>query len=357
MDNKGYYKTLGVAEDATPEEIKSAYRKLANKYHPDKWVNGTDKEKKETEEKFKEIAQAYEVLGDKEKREQYDNGENFDFEGFDPFSTFAQHFSGFGGFGDFFGMGGQRTRPQTTPGNDIHIKVKITLNEAYTGALKKVVYTKKCKCSKCNGTGSEDGEDTTCPSCGGSGMARRTVHQGNMFFQSSYPCPKCGGSGRFVKHPCKECEGTGLKEITASLTMSIPVGASNGMVIVKSNMGDESLNGGRDGNLLVEIEEEKNPYYLRIDGINLLHIEEVPFVDALLGKEMEFDCIDGKKVKIKLPELTKDGQYFMQTGKGMPYPSNSASHGDYAIQIKYKYPDKLTKKQKELLKQIQNEGS
>ena len=358
MDEKGYYKTLGVAENATQDEIKSAYRKLAAHYHPDKWVTGTEEEKKNAEEKFKKIAEAYDVLGDKEKREQYDNGGTFNFEGFDPFSVFRQHFSGFGGgFGDFFGFGGGQSQrgKRVTPGEDIYVKVKLTLKDAYKGISKEVSYQKNCKCDKCNGTGSEDGKEATCVHCGGDGMVMQTSRNGNMFFQTSAPCPYCHGTGKLIEHPCNECHGSGLKRKSVTENISVPAGVDTGMQLNGRGKGSESPDGGAPGNLIVDIEVEKDPYYQRVDARNLIHVEEVPFVDALLGTEKEFNCIDGTKVKVKIPELTRDGQYFMQKKKGMPDIYGKEGYGDYAIQVRYKFPNKLSKKQKDILKKLKDE--
>lgn len=358
MDNKGYYKTLGVAENATQDEIKSAYRKLASKFHPDKWVTGTEEEKKNAEEKFKEIAEAYDVLGDKDKREQYDHGGTFNFEGFDPFAAFRQHFSNFGGggFGDFFGFGGQPQRTKVvTPGEDAYVKVRLTLKDAYMGVMKEVSYQKNCKCDKCNGTGSEDGKEGTCVHCGGNGMVMQASQRGNMFIQTSAPCPYCHGTGKLIEHPCKECHGSGLKRKPVTEKITIPAGVDTGMQLNGYGKGSESPDGGPAGNLVIDIEVERDPYFQRPDARNLIHVEEVPFVDALLGIEKEFDCIDGTKVKVKLPELTRDGQYFMQKRKGMPDVYGKQGYGDYAIQIRYKFPNKLTKKQKDILKKLKDE--
>lgn len=351
MDNKGYYKTLGVSENATQDEIKASYRKLANKYHPDKWINGTAEEKKNAEEKFKEIAQAYEVLGDKEKREQYDNGGDFDFNDFDPFSAFRQHFGqGMGDpFESFFGQRFGHQQQTVNKGSDITVTVNLSLKEAYNGTTKIIEVTKMSPCHDCNGTGSEDGKKTVCPVCHGSGMVSDTRRNGNMFFSTSHPCERCGGTGRINEKPCKKCNGSGVKRETVKETITIPPGVADDMVMPIYGRGNAAIGGGENGNLNIHFKVSKDKYFERVDQLNLVHYEDVPIVDALLGIEKEFECIDGTKVKIKLPELTKDKQAFFQRGKGMPDVNNSKVKGDYAIVINYKYPSKLSKAQKKAL--------
>lgn len=348
MDNKGYYKILGVSEDASQDEIKSAYRKLATKWHPDKWVSASESEKKNAEEKFKEIAEAYDVLGDKDKREQYDRGGNVNFDsGFDPFSVFRQHFSGFG-----FGNGFSNAAQQQNVGTDVNVTVTITLKEAYSGTTKQVEVTKEHKCEHCNGTGSENGKKTTCPDCGGTGMITKTMQRGNMFFQSSQPCQRCHGTGHINSNPCRHCNGTGTTKKKQTETIDVPAGVDNGMQMRLDGRGNAAVGGGINGDMIVTFKVLPDKYFTRVDQYNVVHYEEVPFHEALLGKEMEFECLDGSKVKIKLPEVTKDNQAFFQKGKGMPDVNNPMIKGDYAIVVKYKYPTKLTKKQKDLLKEF-----
>lgn len=356
MDNKGYYKILGVSEDASKEEIKKNYRQLASKWHPDKFVGKSEKEQKEAEEKFKEIAEAYDVLGDDKKREEYDNGGSFDFNGFDSFAAFRQHFyeSNMGDpFANFFG--GHQQRRQAAQGSDIQADVTITLREAYTGTYKTINVTKLTPCPDCHGTGSADGRKTMCPDCHGSGMITESSRNGNMFFQSSRPCPRCNGTGEINNNPCKKCNGTGTKKEVVKENINIPAGVANGMTMGIPGRGNAPIGGGDNGNLIVHFNVMTDPYFTRVDQLNIVHYEEVPFADALLGFEKEFECLDGKKVKIKIPELTKDGQAFFQKGKGMPDVNNPSIKGDYAIVIKYKYPNKLSKKQKKLLEDFKNE--
>ena len=358
MDNKGYYKILGVSENASQEEIKKSYRKLASQWHPDKFVGKSEKEQKEAEEKFKEIAEAYDVLGDENKRQQYDNGGSFDFNGFDPFDIFRQHFSGgMGGpFEAFFGAQNTGAHPRVKrQGTDVNITVTLTLKEAYQGATKIVDVTKTIPCLDCNGSGSADGRKTTCPQCHGTGVITETRTSGNMFFQSSHPCPSCNGTGEINKNPCKKCGGSGVKKETVKEKVTIPAGVADGMVMTIPERGNSPVGGGNNGHLNVHFSVKEDPYFTRVDQLNIVHYEEVPFIDALLGIEKEFECLDGTKVKIKLPELTKDGQAFFQKGKGMPDVNNPSKRGDYAVVVKYKYPNKLTKKQKKILEDFKNE--
>ena len=349
MDNKGYYKILGVSENASQDEIKSAYRNLCLKWHPDKWVSSSESEKKNAEEKFKEIAEAYDVLGNADKRKQYDMGGSVNFDsGFDPFSVFRQHFGGGSPFG--FNFGGGQTQ---NVGTDVNVTVNVTLSEAYSGTMKEVEVTKEHECEHCHGTGSENGRQTTCPDCGGSGMKKVVSSQrGNMFFQSLSPCPRCNGTGHINSNPCRHCNGTGTTKKKQKELISVPPGVDSGMKMRLDGRGNAAVGGGINGDLIVTFNVSDDNYFKRVDQLNIVHYEEVPFVDAMLGKEMEFKCLDGSKVKIKIPELTKDNQAFFQKGKGMPNVNNPYQKGDYAVVIKYKYPNKLTKKQKELLKQF-----
>lgn len=358
MDNKGYYKILGVNEKASQDEIKSAYRKLAAKWHPDKFVGKSEKEQKDAEEKFKEIAEAYDVLGDEKKRQEYDNGGSFDFSGFDPFSAFRQHFHADmeeDPFESFFRGSHYGSPRPVNQGSNIDITVTVTLEEAYSGTVKTVDVTKMEPCPDCNGTGSADGKETTCPQCHGSGMITESRRSGNMFFQTSHPCPKCGGRGVINEHPCKKCNGTGVKKNTVKERITIPAGVADGMVMTVPEHGNAPVGGGNNGHLNVHFKVTENQYFTRVDQLNVVHYEEVDIVDALLGVEKEFKCLDGNKVKIKFPELTKDGQAFFQRGKGMPDVNNPSVKGDYAIVAKYKYPNKLSKKQKKLLEDFKNE--
>lgn len=347
MSNKNYYEILGVDRNATAEEISKKYKKLALQYHPDRHVNDSEEEKKAAEEKFKEIAEAYSVIGDEEKRRKYDMGESdFDAGDIDPFEEFARRFSHnrFGGFG-FGNMGGGEMRER---GRDLSITFKLTLEEAYSGVTKKIKYKKNVACSECHGTGSADGKLDDCPHCHGTGRFVQERRVGNSFFQNITTCPHCNGTGKVNTTPCKKCKGSGYEQVTVEEEIVIPAGVDNDMVMNIPGKGSESRNGGPTGYLIVGFDVAKGSYFER-NGGNLVHTEEIPLPDAILGCEREIKYIDGTKKRIKIPELTKDNTVITEKGKGMPIinPRGGFSgFGDYNIIVKYVYPKKLNKEQR-----------
>lgn len=352
-EKKDYYGILGLTKEATEEDIKKSYRKLAMQYHPDRWANGTEEEKKNAESKFKEIAEAYEILSDPQKRQQYDNGGmDFDMGGFDPMDIFARmqnQFGGFGGFGPFFNMGGNRQRVKR--GSDIEAEITLTLEEAYRGGDYTINIQKNKPCPHCNGTGSEDGQDSTCPDCHGKGMIQHMQQMGpGSFSMTSSPCPKCHGTGKIISTPCKHCHGTGLETEYTSEIYNLPAGLSNNMIVRVPGAGNAPAGGGVNGDLQIIVHVKNDPYYYRPDDINLIHYEEVPFNEALLGFKKEFKCIDGSTVTVNAPELTPHGKSFIFKGKGMPNPNNPRQIGDYAVVINHKLPHHLSSKQKDALK-------
>ena len=353
-EQKDYYEILGVAKDASDDDIKKAYRKLAMKYHPDRWVNGTDEEKKYAEQKFKEIAEANEVLSDPQKRQMYDNGGfEFNADGFDPFEMFRNMAAGgFGsGFGDFFNGAFNGGRQRVNRGSNVQAHVSMTLEEAYFGGNKKVTVTRQKSCVHCNGTGSADGKTSTCQQCGGRGVVSKQIQRGPTSFQIVQTmCPQCNGTGKNITTPCSHCKGSGLESVTTTETFEFPRGLSDGMVINVPGMGNEPNGGGQNGDLHIIVHIYAHSYYTRPDEINLIHYDEVPFNECLLGFKKEYMAIDGTKVVVDAPELTPHGKAFMFKGKGMPHPQNPNIVGDYAVVINHKLPKKLTKEQKEKLK-------
>ena len=361
MDVKGYYKTLGVAENASPEEIKSAYRKLAMKWHPDRWANGTEEEKKKAEDEFKKVAEAYGVLSDEDKRRQYDSGADdthgFDGEGFDPFAEMFRRAQQ-GGFGDFFssfGGHGANGRPNGHPGEDVHAYVTITFAESLkTGLEKEVTAKKKVECPDCKGTGSEDGRKHECPYCHGTGMEQRVERRGNMqtIFQS--PCSHCHGTGKQIDHPCKKCNGTGFIEKEETMRLTLPGGIRDGMSILYNGMGGAGSPGWQNGDLLlhVTVKQDVPGYFQTQDNdINIYHTEKVSFVDALLGTKVTVKCPDGKDWVINLRECTQPGERFTKGGGGYPTNRRGFSGGDYVVFIEYDVPSKLTKAQRKALEE------
>ena len=367
-EQKDYYSILGITDEEKKlngsefqELVKKKYRTLALKYHPDRWANASEKEKKEAEDKFKDIAEANEVLSDPNKRQMYDNGGsdfNFDFSGFDPMEMFMRmHESmggmdGFGGFGGFSSFFGERQ----AKGENIETSVEITIQEAYDGVRKEIKVPRRKKCTHCNGTGSEDGNSHVCPTCNGRGyvMSRKQIRQ-NAFSMSQAPCPNCKGTGNLIIRKCRHCNGTGLETEYETETVDIPRGISDSMAFVIPQKGNAPEGGnGYNGDLIVYVSIKKDDYFYRPDNINVIHYEDIPFNEALLGFKKEFRCLDGTKVTVDAPELTPNGKSFIFSGKGFPNPNNPRQVGDYAVVIRHLLPKKLNNKQREVLKNFNN---
>lgn len=321
-------------------------------WHPDRWANGTDEEKKKAEDKFKEIAEAYEVLSDPQKRAQYDNpNSGFEFQGgIDPMDIFMHMHNMHSGFDDDFftgfpGFGGRRVRK----GEDINVNVTITLEEAYRGGKKEIQVNRAEKCDHCHGTGFEDGKDHKCPHCNGQGVIQHMEQMGpGSFSMTTNPCPYCRGTGKDGRaEVCHTCGGSGLKANYKKEVINIPPGIAQGMSMVVPGRGN-AIEGGENGDLRVMFNVLNDGYFRRPDPVNLIHYEEVPFTEALLGFKKKFKCIDGSEVTVIAPELTPHGKSFIFKGKGMP-DVNGRGIGDYAVVINYKLPNKLTKKQKDIL--------
>lgn len=343
MENKkSYYEILGVDKNASEDDIKKSYRKLALKYHPDRLVNKSEEEKKEAESKFKEITEAYDVLSNPEKKRKYDNGginwEDF-MGGFNPFS----------GMGDIFNMGGSRNR--VNKGKDCKVTISITLQEAYKGGKKNVSYNNCEPCEECKGTGNANGVESKCQYCKGTGIISDMKQMGpGSFSMSQKPCHHCGGTGKIITNPCKKCNGSGFTYKINTIEIDIPIGVVNGMYMKIAGKGGKPIGTGVNGDLIVMFEIINDYYFERPDEVNLLHHEWIPFNECLLGFEKEFKTIDGGTVKVVAPELTPDGHSFIFKGKGMPHPNNPNFIGDYAVIIHYKLPTSLTKEQKKKLK-------
>lgn len=358
MDIKGYYKILEVPENASQDDIKKSFRKLSLKWHPDRWVNATEEERKKAEEEFKKINEAHTVLGDEEKRRQYDAGigdgpQGFD-GGFDPFDMMRR--AGMGGFSDFFSrFGGGQQRPSGHKGGNVEAYVTVTLEEAINGGRKDVTVKKKVKCPDCNGTGSEDGQEHTCPYCNGTGMEQRVERKGNMqtIFQS--PCSHCHGTGKQIDHPCKKCNGTGLVDLEEKITLEVPAGMRNGTTVVFTGLGEDGTPGFPKGDLYlhVTVTEEVPGYFKSYENdLNIYHEEKVNFVDALLGTKVKVKCPDGKDWEIRLRECTQPEERFTKSRGGYIYQSFAQEvRGDYVVIIKYDIPSKLTKAQRKVLEE------
>lgn len=365
--SKDYYKTLGVDKKASADEIRKAYYKLAHQHHPHK---GGD------EAKMKEINEAYSVLGNVEKRVQYDQyGSTFEqarsqggfsgFDGFRDFSDFAQAAGGqrggqsysfeFGDLGDLFGdiFGGGRAKSRRTfshSGQDIQAELTLNFSEAAFGAEKLLQINKETVCQTCNGTGAEPGSKTiTCKTCGGSGQVVR-----NIGFGLGFPaiCPDCDGQGRKVEKECSACRGRGVNKQTQDLNVKIPAGIDQGQTIRLAGKGNAGVKGGEAGDLYLKIKVLADSRFAR-DGFNILTKAKISFTQAALGGKIEIETLDGK-LWLKIPEGTQTGKVFRLKGRGVPV-LRGKGRGDQLVEIIVKTPARLSRRQKELLRELGDE--
>ena len=358
MAKRDYYEVLGVDKSASADQIKSAYRKKAVKHHPDK-----NKGDKAAEEKFKEASEAYHVLSDSERKQNYDNFGHAAFEnggggrgGFGNFD-FSNHFSDIfeDFFGEGFGGGGRRSRRSNNRGSDLRYDLSISLEEAYTGKKQDIKFSTSEKCDTCNGSGSKPGHDAgSCSMCGGHGQVRSS--QG--FFTVQQTCPQCSGSGEEVTNPCNDCSGQGKKQASKKLSVTIPKGVDDGTRIRLAGKGEAGSRGSGSGDLYLFINVYSHDLFKRSDE-NLFFEFPISLADAALGTTIEIPTIDGGKAKIKIPDGTQNGKQFRLKGKGMPF-MRRGDFGDLYVQVKTEVPVYLNKKQKELLEQfreIENDKS
>ncbi|NPA68843.1 MAG: molecular chaperone DnaJ, partial [Chlorobi bacterium] len=320
MSKRDYYEILGISKNADKIEIKKAYRKIAIKYHPDK--NPGDKE---AEEKFKEAAEAYEVLSDDEKRAKYDRFGHSAFDGAGGFGsggmTMEDIFSHFGDiFGNFgfggFGSSSHQGRRRVNKGTNLRVKVKLSLKDILNGTTKKIKVKKYVACSHCNGTGAENSEVSTCPTCNGRGQVIRVQQTFLGQMQTSSTCPECQGSGTIIKNKCSHCRGEGIVKGEEIVQVNVPAGVSEGMQMKLSGKGNAARRGGINGDLIVIFEEEEHPELIR-DESDLLYNLYISFPDAALGTSVEIPAIDSK-VKIKIAPGTQAGKILRLRGKGLP---------------------------------------
>lgn len=365
MEKRDYYEVLDVAKNATAEEIKKAYRKKAIQYHPDK--NPGDKA---AEEKFKEAAEAYEVLSNPDKRARYDqfghagvggaggfSGGGFSMD--DIFSRFGDIFGGAfgGGFGDFFGGGSSRGggRRAVNRGSNLRVTVKLTLEEIANGTTKKIKVKKYVPCSACHGTGEKDGHSsTTCPTCNGRGVQTRVVHTMLGQMQTTTTCQTCGGTGKIIKDKCTSCYGEGIVSGEETIELKIPAGVYEGMQLSMEGKGNAARHGGINGDLLIAIQEVEHPE-LKRDGIDLVYNLYIGIPDAILGCSAEIPTI-GNKVKIKVDSGTQSGKVLRLKGKGLP-DINGYGHGDLLVKINVFIPNDVSKEDKKLLEQMRESES
>ena len=366
-NKRDYYEVLGVSKSATDDEIKKAYRKAAIKYHPDK--NPGDKE---AEEKFKEAAEAYDVLSTPEKRQRYDQfghsmGQDFGgqggfggFGGFtmeDIFAQFGDIFGGRfgGGFGGAAGRGSTRGRKPMRRGSDLRINVKLSLAEIASGVTKTLKIPTNNSCSHCNGTGAKDGTAfSTCPTCNGQGTIVQMQHTMLGTMQSQSVCPQCHGDGKIISEPCSYCSGTGVERKENTVSFSIPAGVSDGMILTVKGKGNAPARGGINGDLLVVINEIKHPELIR-DGNDVIYNLMLDFPSAALGTTIEVPTITGR-ARLNIPAGTQPGKVLRLRGKGLPDPNGSA-RGDELINVMVYVPENLTDKQKAAIASLKDDAN
>ncbi len=359
MADKDYYKILGVSKDASQDEIKAAYRKLALKYHPDR--NPGDKE---AEKRFKEITEAYEVLSDPEKRRQYDQlgYEGLragGFKGFDDYdiNDIFRHFRGdtffesiFGDFfGDLLGFGGTSragTSTRRMRGRDLKCDVTLTLEEAAKGTTKTIKLKRNEFCPSCNGRGAPPGGEAVCPRCGGTGVMSRS----SGFFTIRTTCDGCNGAGRIIRRPCTSCGGRGMTRVEREVTVKIPAGVAEGNRIRIAGEGEPGEPGGPHGDLYCFIHIKKHPFFERVNN-DLLCEVPISFTTATLGGKVEVPSLEGTTI-MTVPPGTQSGQIFRLAGLGMP-DVNTGRKGDLLVRVQIETPTKVTKRMEELLREFE----
>jgi len=358
MGNKDYYEILGVDRKASLEEIKKAYRNLAKKYHPDLNPNN----RKEAEEKFKEIAEAYEVLSDPQKRAQYDR---FGKVGNIPNTDFGEGDFGrvedlFGDFGDIFDtfFGGTKTtsRASTRPrnGEDLVYEINVSFEEAVFGANKIVEIIHKEVCPDCNGTGGKNGKGfKTCPRCNGTGMITEEKRTFFGYFRNTAVCPLCGGTGKIIEEPCPTCRGTGILNMKKKIKIRIPAGIENGTRLRIPGEGNVGKNGGRNGDLYIIVHVKEHPYFKR-QGNNIYLRKDIDFVQAVLGADIPVETLYGT-VKLKVPPGTQSSETFRLKNKGIKN-ERTGRVGDQYVKLDIRIPTKLTPTERELLERYAKEA-
>lgn len=348
MAKKDYYEILGVDKNVTDDELKKVWKKLAVKYHPDKYADKSEEERKEAEEKFKEIAEAYDVLSDKEKRRKYDMGDmNMEFGGFGDmaYDDIIRNFMRMNDFDPFLNTRfGGRNYQKVKKGSDINLKMTITLDDIYNQREKEIKCTGCQVCSHCNGTGfGENGRIDVCPRCNGTGSITNVKRNGYTVFQQITQCPDCNGTGIKVVNPCSHCHGTGLEKTKLTKKIKIPAGCFDFATYQLPNQGNPSeRKDGINGDLnIVFVIDKNSPYLLDPNNVyNIITELEVPVLDCIVGEKESIKCIDGKTRVFSIEKGTTNGKTYRLKGCGMP--DGNGGYGDMIVYIKQKMPTKIS---------------
>lgn len=346
---RDFYEVLGVDRDANENDIKNAYRNLAKKWHPDRFSTKSEEERKEAEEKFKEISEAYDTLSNPEKRQAYDMGGFDPFDGFDPFAGFNP-FDDMGGFSPF-----GRNRQMKQKGETAYVDVNVTLKDIFNGESKTIEYDVLTECPHCKGMKSMNPDNVkTCPHCQGTGMMTRQTRKGNMVEIQQSPCPHCHATGTIITDPCPHCNGEGLILEKKTINITIPKNANTNPRIGIQNAGHacpKSKNvHTENGDLVITFNLVDDGYYKFIPPSNILHVEKINLSDALLGTTLKVKDIEGKEIKIKVDELTSPDKVYTFENKGMM--DLFGNRGVFGVKLEYVMPNKLTPDLKKALKNL-----
>lgn len=361
-NNKDLYEILGIDRNASDDEIKKSYKRLALRYHPDRQGGKSDAEKKEAEEKFKEIGFAYSILSDPEKKQRYDqfgitDDQQMNSE-FDPSEIFKHFMGGFGGmfgnddnggiFGSFFGRNQRNRQPKTQKGQSVRMQLQVSIKDLLNGIHKDIKFDTYVRCEHCHGVGGEGVE--ICPHCHGTGMITETQRFGYQIMQSSHPCQYCNGTGKTIKNKCKHCNGIGLVKKETSVRLDIGPGFEDGTQLIFAGKGYESKNAnGNNGDLVIVLEYNFDSEKYVIGGNCIYELVNIPYYDCILGKTYEHTIPNDEKVKIKIPQYCQEKEV-IDTGKryGM---------FKYCLVVMIKMPTYIRKSEKELLEKIRKENS